>query len=56
MEGKLLLDAVLEDLSLLQGKTIGLGNDGHDIDRLAQLLQHDNVDWLQRVAGWCDEV
>lgn len=56
MEGKLLLDAVLEDLPLLQGKTIGLGNDRDDIDSLAQLLQHNNVDWLEGVAGGCDEV
>lgn len=56
VESEFLLDAVLEELSLLQGKTIRLGNDRHDVDRLAELLQHDNVDWLQRVAGRCDEV
>lgn len=56
MERKLLLDAVLENLSLLQGKTISLGNDGNDIDRLAQLLQHDNVNRLEGVSGWCDEI
>ena len=51
MESKLLLDAVLEQLSLLQGETISLGNDRNDIDSLAQLLQHDDIDWLQSVSS-----
>lgn len=56
VEGEFLLDAVLEQLPLLQGETIGLGNDRHDIDRLTQLLQHDNVDWLESVTSRANEV
>lgn len=56
VEGKLLLYAVLEQLSLLQGETIRLGNDRHNIDSLAQLLQDDNIDWLEGVTGGGDEV
>ncbi len=36
-------------------RAVTLGNDGHDIDKLAQLLEHDNVDGLQSVAGRLDE-
>ena len=56
VECKLLLDAVLEQLPLLQGETISLGDDGNHVDSLAQLLEHNNVDWLQCVSSWCDEV
>lgn len=56
VECKLLLYAVLEQLPLLQGETISLGDDRNHIDRLAQLLEHHNINRLQRVTGWCDEV
>ena len=56
MEGKLLLNTVLEKLPLLQGETISLGNDGHDIDRLAELLENDNVDRFEGVASRGDKV
>lgn len=56
MESKLLLDAVFEQLSLLQGEAISLGNDRNDIDSLAQLLQHDDVDRLESVSSRRDEV
>ena len=38
VESKLLLDAILEQLPLLQRQAIRLGNHRHHIDRLAQLL------------------
>ena len=55
VEGKLLLDALLERLTLLQGEGVGLGDDGHDVDHVGQLLQHDNIDGLERVARGLDE-
>ena len=56
MESKLLLDPILEHLALLQGQAVGLGDDRHHVDRLAQLLQHHDVDRLQRMARRRDEV
>ena len=55
MESKLLLDALLEGGPLLQRERVGLGNDGHDVDNVRELLQHDNVDGLERVARGLDE-
>ncbi len=55
VEGKLLLDALLEGHSLLQGQGVGLGNDGHDVDDIRKLLQHDDINWLQGVARRLDE-
>lgn len=55
MEGKLLLDALLECLTLLKGQRVGLGDNRHDIDNVRQFLQHDNIDRLERVAGGLDE-
>lgn len=55
MESKFLLDALLERLTLLQGQCVSLGNDGNDIDNIGQLLQHDDIDRLEGVAGWLDE-
>ena len=56
VEGKLLLDAVLELLTLLECERVGLCNDGNDVDGLAQLLEDDNVNGLETVAGGRDEV
>ena len=56
MEGELLLDAVLELLALLESERIGLCNDWHDVDGLAQLLENNNVDGLEAVAGGRNEV
>lgn len=56
VECKLLLDPVLERLPLLQCQAVGFGDDWDNIDGLAELLEHDNVDWLQCVTGWVDEV
>jgi len=55
VEGKLLLDALLEGLALLEGQGVGLGDDGHDVDHVRQLLEHDNVDGLERVARRLNE-
>ena len=56
MEGELLLDAVLELLALLECERIGLCDDWHDIDGLAQFLENDNIDGLEAVAGRGNEV
>lgn len=55
MERKLLLDALLEVLSLLEGKRVRLGDDGHDINHVGKLLEDDNVDGLEGVARRLDE-
>lgn len=55
MESKLLLDALLESLALLGGKSIGLGNDRNDIDNIRQFLQDNNVNGLQRVSRRLNE-
>lgn len=55
MEGKLLLDALLEGLAFFQRKGVRLGNHGHHVDDIRQLLEDDNVDRLQRVARGLDE-
>lgn len=55
MESKLLLDALLELLTLLNGQSVGLGNDRHHVNHIRQLLQDDNINGLQRVARWLDE-
>ena len=56
VERELLLDPVLERLPLLQRQAICLGDHRHHVHSLAQLLQHHNVDGLQRVASGADEV
>lgn len=55
VEGKLLLDTLLESLALLGGQGIGLGNDGNDVDNIRQLLQDDNINGLQGVSRGLDE-
>lgn len=55
VEGELLLDALLESLALLEGQGVGLGDDGHHVDHVRQLLQHHNVNGLERVARGLDE-
>lgn len=55
VESKLLLYPLLECGALLQSQAIGLRNDWHNIDKLGQLLQHDDVNWLQAVTGRLDE-
>lgn len=55
VECKLLLDALLECLTLLERERIALCNDGNHVDKLAELLEHHNVDWLQCMATWLNE-
>lgn len=55
MKSEFLLDALFEGLALLQSQGVGLGDDGNHVDHVRQLLQHDNVDRLQRVTGGLDE-
>jgi predicted RNA-binding protein len=55
VELELLLYPLLELGTLLEGQAVALGNDRDDIDKLTELLQHNNVDGLQRVAGGLDE-
>ncbi|KAI6751775.1 hypothetical protein HG531_006471 [Fusarium graminearum] len=50
VEGKLLLDALLELLTLLNSQGVGLGDDRHHVDNVGKLLQDDNIDGLERVA------
>ena len=52
MEGKLLLDAVLELLALFKREGVGLCDDWYNVDSLAQLLEDDDVDRLKTVARW----
>ena len=47
VECELLLDALLERLSLLQGQRVGLGNDGNNVDDIGELFEDDDIDWLQ---------
>ena len=55
MEGKLLLDALLESSALFQCEGVGFRNDGDDVDDIRELLQDDDVDWFESVAGGLDE-
>jgi len=55
MEGELLLYPLLERRTLLQGQTVRLCNDRHNIHKLRKLLQDDDVDGLQAMTGRLDE-
>lgn len=55
VEGKLLPDALLEGLALLQSQAVGLCDDGHNVDNVAKLAQDDNINGLQGVAGRLDK-
>lgn len=47
VESELLLDALLESLALFESERVGLGDDGHDIDDVGQLLQDNDIDGLE---------
>lgn len=49
VEGKLLLDSLLESQALLERKRIGLGDDRNNIDNIRQLLQDNDVNGLKAV-------
>ena len=55
MESKLLLDSLLECLALLKGERVGLGDNWHNVDNIGQLLEDNDVNWLEGVARWLDE-
>lgn len=55
VEGKLGLNTLLELQSLLNSQGISLGNDRHNVDNIGQLLQDDNINWLERVARRLNE-
>ena len=56
VECELLLDAILELLTLLESERVGLCDDRDNVDSLAQLLEDDNVNGLEAVTGGRDEV
>lgn len=49
VERELLLDPLLESLTLFEGERVGLGDDGDDIDDVGQLLQNNDIDGLEAV-------
>ena len=53
---ELLLDAILELLALLECERVGLCDDGHDVDSFAQLLENNDINRLEAVAGRGNEV
>lgn len=50
VECKLFLYPLLERCALLKRQRVALRNNRHHVDKLAQLLQHHNIDRLERVA------
>ena len=55
VELEFLLYPLLEGSALLEGQAVALGNNRDDVDKLAQLLEHNDVDGLQGVARRLDE-
>lgn len=55
VEGELLLYSFLEGSSFFEGEGIGLGDDRDDVDNIGQLLEDDDIDRLQCMAGGLDE-
>lgn len=51
VEGELLLDALLEGLTLFEGEGVGLGNNGNNVDDIGQLLQNNDIDGLEAIRG-----
>lgn len=51
VERKLLLNALLECLALLQCQGVGLGNHRHNVDNIGQLLKNNNVNRFQPALG-----
>jgi hypothetical protein len=47
---------LLERLPLLERQAVALRDDGNDVDDLAQLLHHENVNCLEGVSGRGDKV
>lgn len=55
MESKFLLYALLKGTALFKGKGVGLGDDRNHVDNIRELLQDNDIDWLQGVARGLDE-
>jgi len=55
VESKLFSYPLLESSALLESQTITLGNNGNDVDEFRELLENDNVDWLQAMARRLNE-
>ncbi len=47
VEGELFLDALFESLAFLEGKGVGFGDHGNNIDNVRKLLEHDDIDGLE---------
>jgi hypothetical protein len=48
-------DLLFEHLPLLKHQAVRLGDDGHDIDDLAELLHDDDINWAERMTSGVDE-
>lgn len=55
VEGELLLYSFFEFTTFLQGQGVGLCDNWHHVDYIGQLLQDNNIDGLERVAGGLNE-
>jgi hypothetical protein len=55
MKSELLLYPLFERTALLESEGVGFGNDGHNVDDVGKLLEYDNIDGLEGVAGRLDE-
>ena len=55
VEGKLLLDALLERTAFLKGERVRLGDDRNHVDHIRQFLENDNVNGFEGVAGRLNE-
>ncbi len=47
---------IFEAVALLQGQAVGLGNNRDNVDNIAQLLHHNNIDGAEAVACRVDKV
>ena len=47
---------MLKTREISGAKSIGLGNDGNEVDTRAQALHNLNIQRLQGVSGWADEI
>lgn len=55
VEGKLLLDALLERTAFFKGERVGLGDDRHHVDNIRQFFENDNVNGFEGVTRRLDE-
>jgi hypothetical protein len=55
VEGEFLLDSLLKSAALFQSQRIRLCNDWNDIDNIRKLLENNNINWLESMAGRLNE-